>query len=167
MEHLRRGVAPERPQPREQLSDHARDDAAVAADVLQIEQAQGARPPRVRCHPLRHPVDRAADDLARRGREAVEVLEERLGVGEEIALAVGDAGRKRGAKCVHLRGRRPLGEELAEGAELPLLQPRVGEGGVLDGIEQAEEQVRERDPRPERQLELRDAEGEVRLTASR
>ena len=90
------------------------------------------------------------------------VLEQRCGVAEQRALAVGDAGRERGDERVDLaRASAASARNCAQPLELPLLQPPVGERRVLDGVEHAEQQVRERDPIAERRIELRDAQREA------
>ncbi len=91
----------------------------------------------------------------------MKILEERLRVGEEIALAIGDQAGERGAENVHLPPRRRHAHEAAEGLELALLQLPVLERRILDRVEHAQEQVGERDTLAEGQIELRDAESKA------
>jgi hypothetical protein len=90
----------------------------------------------------------------------VGVLEERLRVGQQSALAFGQATGKAGAKGVDLRAGGPLLQELPERVELALLLQPVGEGRILHGIQHSQQQVRERHPIAERGVEPRDAKRE-------
>ena len=158
-EHPGRRAAAQGPELREQLADQAGDDAAVPAHVVEVEQPQGNGPPRIRRHPLRHAPDGAEHRAARGGRQLVGILEEGLRVGQQNALALGEAG-KAGAKGVDLRAGGPLLQELPERVELALLQQPVGEGCILHGVQHSQQKVRERDPIAEGRFEPRDAKRE-------
>ena len=89
------------------------------------------------------------------------ILQERRSVRQEVPLAFGEAGGKGGLERVDLRRRGRLREELAERAELPLLQELVAERGVLHRVQHAQQEVGERHVLPKRWVELRDAEREA------
>src|SRR5207248_8339977 len=82
-------------------------------------------------------------------------------VREERPLGVADAVGKGSVEGVDLRSRGRSHEKLAERGELALLVELVREGRILDGVEYAQEQIREGDVLAERRGELRDAEGEA------
>src|SRR5207253_1008395 len=92
--------------------------------------------------------------------QLVSVLEERLGVGEQRVLSVAHR-RKRRAKRLDLGRRGSLLQELLKAGEQALLEQPIGERRILDRVEHAQQEVRQRDAIPKRGLELRDAESEA------
>ena len=155
------GITIYRPQLREHLADDASDEAAVARHIFGVDELQRHRSPRVGRHSHRHAIECAEGGRADRSGQGVRLLEQRGGLGEQRALAGAESGRKRGDERVDFRYRRSRPQERAQPLELALLHGLFGEWRILDRVEHAKQQVRERDLIAERRIELGNAHREA------